>query len=366
MKVSVLTLHSVRNYGTQLQAYATQELLKQHFDEVDFIDYRRYDTFGIGLLKSYAKGSAIRMLAALPTVLYWEIIFGGFQKKYLNIAKPYKLNEETVKKIRLDSDAYFVGSDQVWNAGWNGGVIPTMYLDFVPDNIPKYTFSSSFGRDKLSKDEVKETQEYIDRFKYITVREASGVDILKKQFNYKNVNQIIDPTMLIPTEFWRKKAGKRIIKEKYILIYNLNRSKEFDDYAEELAKRTGYKLYRFCTRFDQIIRNGKSLVIPPIFDFINYINNAEIVLTDSFHASALSIKMNTRPICIYPKEYSNRISEFLELVKAEGCHAKDFKDFSPITYEIDFKYADKVLEEESKKSDLYLKQIKKDLEKNDE
>ncbi len=362
MKVSVLTLHSVRNYGTQLQAYATQELLKQHFDEVDFIDYRRYDTFGIGLLKSYAKGSNIRMLAALPTILYWKFMFEGFQKKYLNIAKPYNLNQNTVKNIEFDSDAYIVGSDQVWNSGWNGGVIPTMFLDFVPDNIPKYSFSSSFGTDKLSKEEVNETQKYIDRFKYITVREASGVDILKKQFNFNNVDQIIDPTMLMPTEFWRKLAGKRKIKEKYILVYNLNRSKEFDDYAKELERKTGYKLYRFCTRFDQILRNGKSLVIPSIFDFINYIDNAEIVLTDSFHATALSIKMNTKPICIYPKNYSNRISEFLTLVNALDCHAKDYNDFSPLENEIDFEYAHKVLDSEGKKANKYLERIKKELE----
>ena len=51
MKAAVITMHSVCNYGTQLQAYATQEKLKQYFDEVEFIDYRREDTYGIGLLK---------------------------------------------------------------------------------------------------------------------------------------------------------------------------------------------------------------------------------------------------------------------------------------------------------------------------
>ena len=32
MKAAVITMHSVCNYGTQLQAYATQEKLKQYFD----------------------------------------------------------------------------------------------------------------------------------------------------------------------------------------------------------------------------------------------------------------------------------------------------------------------------------------------
>ena len=46
MKAAVITLHSVSNYGTQLQAYATQEKLKEYFDEVTFIDYRRPDSYG--------------------------------------------------------------------------------------------------------------------------------------------------------------------------------------------------------------------------------------------------------------------------------------------------------------------------------
>ena len=52
MKISILTQHSVCNYGTQLQLFATQKKFLEYFEEVEFIDYRRPDTYGIGLIKT--------------------------------------------------------------------------------------------------------------------------------------------------------------------------------------------------------------------------------------------------------------------------------------------------------------------------
>lgn len=365
-KVSILTMHSVCNYGTQLQAFATQEKFKEYFDSVEFIDYRRKDTYGIELMKTFSKGNLLRALIILPTLLYWKHIFGSFQKKYLNIAKPRHLDDNSISDYKIKSDAYVVGSDQVWNSGWNKGVIPAMFLSFIPSDIPKYSYASSFGKKELEKKEIEETQKYIEEFRYISVREESGVDILKNQYHYENVEKIIDPTLIMPITFWEKYSGKRKIKEKYILIYNLNRSKEFDDYAAKVSEATGYKLYRFCTRFDQIFRNGKSLIIPPILDFINYVANAEFVITDSFHATAFSINMNTKPICIYPNNYSNRLSEFLKMIDCESCHVKNYDDLSVINNKMDFNKVNEILKKERRKADLFISKIKKDVEKKNE
>ena len=95
----------------------------------------------------------------------------------------------------------------------------------------------------------------------------------------------------MPASFWRSIATKPRVKGDYILIYNLNRSKEFDGYADELSRRTGLPIYRFCTRVDQVFRNGKSLVVPEILDFVSLVDNAKYVLTDSFHATAFSMNM---------------------------------------------------------------------------
>lgn len=348
MKVSIITLHSVCNYGTQLQAYATQEKFKKYFECVEFVNYRRPNTYGIKLMKTFSGNNPIKMLAILPTLIKWKFIFGKFQKKYLNISK----NDYH----KIDSDIYFSGSDQVWNTGWNDGVIPEFYLDFVPNNIPKYSYSSSFGLNKLDEKYKEEVYNYLKSYKKITVREDSAIDILN-DLGIKNSIRILDPTLVMDKEFWRSIEPKNKIKEDYILIYNLNRSKEFDQYAEEFSKKTGLKLYRFCTRYDQIFRNGKSLVIPDIFDFITLIDNAKYVITDSFHATAFSVNMNTVPVVLYPNKYSNRLSDFLKMVNLEECHPNGLNDFSIIDKNISFDNSNEILNKEREKVDAFLESI---------
>ncbi len=349
MKASVITLHSVCNYGTQLQALATQEKLKEYFEVVEFANYRRPNTYGIKLIKTFSGNNPIKMLAIIPTILRWKHVFGNFQSKYLNISK----NDYH----KIDADIYFSGSDQVWNTGWNNGVIPEMYLEFVPDNIPKYAYASSFGLKKLDDKDKPEVKKYLSRFNKITVREESAIDILN-DLGIKNAERILDPTLVMNKEYWESIAPKSKIKGDYILIYNLNRNKEFDKYCEEFSKKTGLKLYRFCTRYDQIFRNGKSLLVPNILEFVTLINNAKYVITDSFHATAFSINMNTIPVSIYPREYSSRLSDFLKLVHMEECHPNDYNDFSIINKQIDFKDANHILEIERKKVDKYLEEIR--------
>nr|MBP3258867.1 polysaccharide pyruvyl transferase family protein [Bacilli bacterium] len=349
MKASVITLHSVCNYGTQLQALATQEKLKEYFDEVEFVNYRRPNTYGIKLMKTFSGKNPLKMLAIMPTLIKWKSVFGNFQSKYLNISKD--------DYHKINSDIYFSGSDQVWNTGWNNGIIPEMYLEFVPDDIPKYSYSSSFGLKELNSKDKVEVKKYLSRYSKITVREDSAVEILK-DLGITNVERILDPTLVMDKEFWRSIAPKNKIKGDYILIYNLNRSEEFDKYCEEFAKKTGLKLYRFCTRYDQIFRNGKSLLIPEILEFITLIDDAKYVITDSFHATAFSVNMNTIPVSIYPKEYSSRLSDFLKLVDMEECHPANYNDFSIITKNIKFDDANKILDIERKKVDNYLRSIK--------
>lgn len=360
MKASVLTLHSVANYGTQLQALATQEKLKQYFEDVEFIDYRRNDTYGIGLLKTFTKGNIIKALPVIPTVLRWKHVFGKFQKKYLNISADTYLNEEDLEKFSDDADVYFVGSDQVWNSGWNGGIISAYYLAFVSQKKKKYAYCSSFGRVSIDEKEVENTKDFIKQFRYISVREESGTEILKKQYDYKSCVRLVDPTLALGADYWRRISKNRtVIKGKYILIYNLNRSKEFDNYAAEIAKILGLPLYRFCTRYDQVFRTGKSLLVPEIEDFISLVDNAELVITDSFHATAFSMNLNTEAICIYPNNYSGRISEFLKLVKAEQRHPKNFKDFEILKPEkkTDFSQVNHILDEERKRTDKFLQHV---------
>lgn len=361
MKAAVITLHSVSNYGTQLQAYATQEKLKEYFDEVAFIDYRRPDSYGRGLLGTFAKGNPFKALAVLPTLAYWRRLFGGFQREHLNLTAETYLSEKDFAGFRDCADAYFVGSDQVWNTGWNKGVIAPFYLSFAPEGKPRYAYAASFGKESFSEAEVAASKPYIDRFRKISVREESGVGVLRERYGHEGAVRILDPTLAMEPSFWRALAPEPKIKGEYILIYNLKRSRAFDAYAKELSKWTGLPLYRLCTRLDQILKNGKSIVMPEVFAFVTLIDHARLVLTDSFHATAFSMNLGTEPVCIYPDAYSGRISEFLRLVEAEDRHARHGGDFGMLDRPVDFLRVGEILRTERERTDAFLREIVEDM-----
>lgn len=360
MKAAVVTLHNVCNYGTQLQAYATQEKLKQYFSDVVFIDYRRNDTYGVGLLRTFTRGNPLIIPIILPTLIYWKYLFGKFQKKNLKLSESVYLNESDFINFKDNADIYFSGSDQVWNSEWNKGIIPAYYLSFVPEHKPKYAYASSFGKLELAPNEINESKKFIERYKKISVREESGVTILKQQYGFQKAVRILDPTLSMTPDYWRKVETPNKIKGDYILIYCLKRNIKLDKYAKELSRRTGFKLYRFCTRFDQVFKIGKSIVIPEIFDFVTLIDHAKIVLTDSFHATAFSMNLGTEPICVYPESFSCRLSDFLELVDSKQRHIKSYDDFDVLNRHVDFNHVNKILNAEREKTDQFLIQILND------
>jgi len=352
LKASIITLHSVCNYGTQLQAYATQEKMKEYFDDVCFVNYRRPNTYGIKLLKTFSGNNPIKMLAVLPTLLAWKIIFGRFQREYLNISP------NTKDYLDDKSDIFFSGSDQVWNTGWNEGIIPEFYLSFVPEYIPKCSYSSSFGMERISESDKCDIKSYLERFLKISVREESACEMLRN-IGINDAIRIVDPSLVMNCDFWRRKAPKSKIDQDYILIYCLNRNKKIDNYAEKMAEMTGKKLYRLCTRYDQVFRNGKSILIPDILEFVTLIDNASYVITDSFHATAFSINMNSIPVVFHPNRYSGRLRDILKLTHMEDCHPSDYNDFSILDKEISFIKSNEVLERERDKANNFLREVRK-------
>ncbi len=130
----------------------------------------------------------------------------------------------------------------MWNSIWNKGIVPELYLDFASDNQYTFSFASSFGRLKIEEDEILVTKPWFIRMNKISVREESAKEILCNQYNVHNVETLLDPTLLLSASEWKELECITKIDVKYILIYNLFRSKEFDDYAKKLSEKTGLKL----------------------------------------------------------------------------------------------------------------------------
>ena len=137
MKIALLTLPFVNNYGGILQAYALKHFLELRGHSVFIID--RNSNFKISfidilrLAKRKFLGNRIRN-------------FGYFKKQYL---LPMTSEIITNKEMLLldekyQFDIYIVGSDQVWRAIYYRDIKYNFYLDFVSSKR-KISFAASFG-----------------------------------------------------------------------------------------------------------------------------------------------------------------------------------------------------------------------------
>ena len=97
MRIDVITLHAIKNYGSVLQALATQELFEKKGVEVHIINYIREDALPENIIKTYAKNNPIKRLVMVPTTIRWKKVFDSFIIDNLHVSKKIYSSENDFK-----------------------------------------------------------------------------------------------------------------------------------------------------------------------------------------------------------------------------------------------------------------------------
>ena len=364
MKVAVITRHAISNYGSLLQAIATQQVIENMGHSCEIIDYIRED-------ESYYR-QEITMLKRKPDwynnpfkrILYLvlrqpESIFAGkkFEKictKHLNLTRRYT-NADELKLERPVADVYLTGSDQVWGPVKDGTYDDSYCLSFTNDNDKRIAYAASFGHTEMNDELNLYYSKWLSRYAHIAVREDSAVEILKN-IDIDGV-QVLDPTLLLDSKDW----GKRILpdlKKNYVLVYQLHNDKKLGEYARKVANAKGLPLIRISAALHQIGREGKLVWLPDLEEFLSYIKNAECLITDSFHGTAFAINFNTPFVEVLPN--NNTGSRNMSILKLTGLSERilqDENDLELANSPIDFSYANSVLSEKRRESLNILKKM---------
>lgn len=364
-KVGIITLHRIVNYGSVLQAYATQKVLQKLGYEAEFIDYYPERMHMLGMLKriknkkeKFKKNVFLRNMARLiilPSYFKRFYTFHTFIKKHLRLTEKVYHTEEKIEANLPKADIYCTGSDQVWNTGWNEKIDSPFFLKFVPKEKKCIAYAASFGKAKLEEWEKEETKELLQKYSYIAMREKSGVKILEN-LGIKNATHVLDPTLLLNKKEWEELISKKYENKKYIFMYNINHNKKLDEYARKLSKIKKMPIIIVSYNYHDVLKTGHLKCNPRVEDFLSLIANAEYVLTDSFHCTAYSINFNKNLLVAYPEKFSTRLASIVELTGITNRVIDNYEDLSICDRKIDFKYANNILEEERKKSITYLKQ----------
>lgn len=325
-KVGIITFHHAKHsYGAALQAYATLSVVKELGYDVEIIDYEnKYEQKEIKFQKGSIKMNLFLFLNWCGRIF----LFGGIKdpardKKKLDIfyesvsSKSYKSKSEL---INADYDILISGSDQIWNPEVTNGIDSTFFLDFGNPQ-KKIAYASSIGSYRFTDDEKLYLSTFLNQFNEIGVREQYAIDELQKYINHK-MEVVCDPTLLITGNEWKKIFKKEISKIKgksqYILTYfvggNIN---DYWSRIEKFVDKVGLPIYNIqshtkrYTHVDKVINN----ILPS--ELVAYIENASLILTDSFHGTAFSINLNKSFIAVLNKSNPVRVQNLLKEVGLE-------------------------------------------------
>lgn len=350
-KVALITRHAIVNYGSFLQTYATQELLKDLGYEPIVIDYVREDENYRNVTKLLLKKSTKWNKNLLTKIIYLAVqcpdhyvsglIFEKIRRKWLSLSARVTDISELTGNI-IDADIFCTGSDQVWGEIGGDPLDPAYFLDFdAALTKRKISISASFGKDSYPKDRMDLFSKYLSVYNSISVREQSAIKIVEQLG--KRAELMLDPTLMFGAERWKKLLPK-VTDKPYVLIYQLNANSDMDQYAEQVAKKLGLPLVRISVELHNMFRKGKFVWCLSPFEFIAYINNAEYLITDSFHGTAYAIMMNTKFVEVLPREKMARNISILQQFGLEDRILKNFEDYSIINTPIDYSSVNQKLE----------------------
>ena len=361
MKIKTTTCHDVYNHGASLQAFALQTYLSCLGHDVEIIDYKpdylsnHYKLWSVSnsvFDKPVVK--QLYLLAKLPgrmIALRRKRKFDEFTQKYLHLtSKRYQSNEE-LKANPPKADVYIAGSDQIWNTLFQNGRDAAFYLDFAPKGTKRVAYAASFA----TKDVVEEYKPFVRRmlqgFDSISLRERISLPLLESLGRNDGV-AVCDPVFLLSREQWNKILPTSSIEEKYLLVYDTERSNKIRDIAQSIAKERKLKIYNISGFRNSYV--DKDFWASSPIDFVQLIRDAEFVVSNSFHATAFSLIFQ-REFCIVNR--SEAINErMLSLLEQYGLQDRLITDIAKCQLSsIDYSKVQPKIEQDIEASKQYLR-----------
>ncbi len=363
-KVLLTTLFSGYNYGSSLQAFATKFIIEKLGYECELV-----------ARKSIVKGRDFR-LGKLFTILWRTLLtfdlktlkayrssyqkslvgdsakrFAEFEQSYL---KPQRFAWRELKKEAGDSVACIAGSDQLWDST-SLYVDPMYYLRFAPMS-KRISFSTSMGHEFVPTYNVSKLRKWISEFNCLSVREDSGVKLIKELCGRDSFH-LLDPTLLLNGETWRKELETPQKEKPYVLAYFLDTPSPQAKLCINKLKKS-YQCDVIAIPYEHEDMSYASKIVPtgPL-EFLSLVDHATAVVTDSFHGTAFSINLHT-PFFVFDRNYGSAHSQSSRVVsllkKLELLDRYEPQENIPL--DLDFAHAEHILDVERKTAISYLKE----------
>ncbi len=327
-KVGIITFLHNGNYGSTLQAYALQRVIREMGYDCEHIDYQP------------DLSEKIRNLISSGN--HWKLVLDGLKKRRVAAGQagarvkleaipdfyarrmqlsPVCRNSGELKKQGARYDILVCGSDQIWNPVW---LNPAYFLNFAAAEQPRIAYAASLGvRELAHPKKEKVIRRLTEGFQAISVREEEGAELLGRITGEKPA-VMLDPVCLLTAEEWSGVAGEAPQGDPYLLCYYIGENPEYWEKVQKLKEETGLRTLVLPVTAESYGAGYELLDGAGPEDFLGAVKHAALFCTDSFHGLAFGTLFGTRTELVRryreddPESKNSRVDHFLRQIREKG------------------------------------------------
>ncbi|MBM6687354.1 polysaccharide pyruvyl transferase family protein [Collinsella tanakaei] len=350
-EIAVASCHDKRNFGSMLQAWATERAASLLGHDAVTIDktglgavigrgrrsYYAEHLFDLGLYRAKLGFVGHRLRQKLNGEFGSEMArrYRAFDRF---AAERFRLSPRFGSLAELGEwtqglGAVVVGSDQLWLPVNIAGGYYT--LDFVEAPCRKVSYATSFGVSELPGKYMREAARFLPSFSAVSVREDTGADLAERATGSRPA-VVCDPTMLLSREEWDSVADSSLVPDApYALCYFMGRNLWQRECARREADRCGLRLVAIAHPDEYVKYDDSYADVYPWgagpAEWVALISHADMVFTDSFHGTAFS-NIFERPFVSFRRHENmgaqstnSRLDSLLGRLELEGriCESAD-------------------------------------------
>ena len=358
MKIGILSMQRVYNYGSMLQAYSLKTMVEDICGhEVEFLDptYDEQIITNMPVLDSDDYKST-------PFKPKGEInyIYKKVRNKLKNKSFNKSIEEFQRDKLKLSTtnnsttyDLVIEGSDEVFKAT---NSIPLNLYGKVNNAKHLVTYAACCGSSSIEgipKEKLAYVKQLMSKFESMSVRDTHTIDYVGKLYDGK-IEMHMDPVLMGNLY---KKEHKRRVNYKYMIVYaysNRIHKQEEIEAIRNIAKKRGLKTIavgapQYWT--DEFLTEDPLIVL----DYFYY---ADCVVTDTFHGAIFSIINHCDLVVILRKTNQNKLGGLLKQLKLQDRILTTMSDMEKIIEtKPDYGAVDNILEQERAKTKQYLTKV---------
>lgn len=315
MKISILSMHRIVNYGSILQAYALKKVLETQGHEVSFIDIEdgEYHEAPEKTRRNIREKISLHKKHILRWIKYRHVerricqIINRAQNVLLGLK-----NEKLI--VSKECEAVVIGSDEVFNcaptSSW--GISTQMFGNIDVPVVISYAASCGYTKHSdIPEEWQSKLGEALKRMRSISVRDNNTFDFVKKVSGI-SPEYHIDPVLLYDFEEEIEEAEKNMNTDQpYMIVYayaNRIQDKEEIYAIKHFAKKKGLKticvggMLTWCDEYP---------AWSP-FEVLVGFKHAAYIVTDTFHGTVISSKFN-KPFAVLVRDSNvNKLNDILD------------------------------------------------------